>query len=97
MSVSRDWKKIAYLVHLANLGSVSHEIDCDRYPNCSSMAKLLGVTSRTIHRYIATLRMLGAPLHFDGSKNGYLFTRRWDFSAALNRWLKEHRKPIASP
>ena len=67
--------------------AVAAEIDSGVMPNCSDMAKTLKVVPRTIHRYLSTLRMLGAPLRFDGTQNGYYFAKPWSFDVALMKWL----------
>jgi predicted DNA-binding transcriptional regulator YafY len=77
-----------YLIHLRNMAAVAAEISRGTEPVAWQLAADLGVTERTIHRYIRTLRDFGAPLPLAPGK-GFRFTRRWNFEKALVRWLKE--------
>ena len=46
-----------------------------RYPNCSTLAKEIEVTPKTIQRDISFMRdQLGFPVEFDKGRNGYCFT-----------------------
>jgi predicted DNA-binding transcriptional regulator YafY len=84
-------RRIAYLVHLRNLAAIAHEIERGREPTAPELAKLLEVNPRTIHRYLATLRLFGAPLKFDVARNGFYLTRSWNFEEGLLLWLKKNR------
>ena len=47
----------------------------NHYPNCSSLAKAIEVSTKTIQRDLEYMRdQLGLPLEYDGSRHGYLYT-----------------------
>ena len=47
------------------------------YPNCSTLAKELEVTSKTVQRDIVFMReQLSMPLEYDGKRFGYYYTPR---------------------
>jgi len=46
-----------------------------QYPNCSSLAKVIEVSTKTIQRDIEYMRdQLGLPLAYDGPRHGYFYT-----------------------
>jgi predicted DNA-binding transcriptional regulator YafY len=58
------------------LQEIHHEIKEGRRPNTSSLAKRLGVSSKTVQRDIDYLRdELDAPIEFDRESNGYRYGR----------------------
>lgn len=47
----------------------------ERYPNCSSLAKAIEVSSKTIQRDIEYMRdQLALPIEYEGSKHGFCYT-----------------------
>ncbi|TDU67139.1 proteasome accessory factor B [Prosthecobacter fusiformis] len=51
-------------------------IRAGRYPNCSSLAKEIEVTRKTIQRDVSFLReQWGLPLEYDAERNGYHYTQ----------------------
>lgn len=47
-----------------------------RYPNCSTLAKEIEVTPKTIQRDINFMRdQLGLPLEYHSTKHGYYYTQ----------------------
>jgi len=80
----------AYQQHLRNLAALDREIRAGRLPNASTMARTLGVHARTVHRYVAFLRLeLRAPLRWDARRNGFTYRRQWNFGKALLAWLAQ--------
>lgn len=65
-----------YRSQFRRLAELDREIRAGRYPNCFSFAKDWEVSRRTIARDIEFLKEKGAPLEFDGAKNGYRYTDR---------------------
>lgn len=62
-------------VRLRRLNQIDFEIRSGTYPNCSSLAKKYGTSTRTILRDIEILESeFGAPVAFDTHKNGYYYT-----------------------
>jgi len=59
---------------LVRLVRIDGELRSRRWPNASTLAKLLEVNERTIHRDIDCLRdQLGAPIEYDSSRHGYYY------------------------
>jgi predicted DNA-binding transcriptional regulator YafY len=59
---------------LVRLVRIDGELRSKRWPNASTLARLLEVTERTIHRDIDCLRdQLGAPIEYDYSRHGYYY------------------------
>src|SRR5712692_7844444 len=59
---------------LVRLVRVVGDLLSRRSPNATSLAKLLEVNERTIHRDIDCLRdQLGAPIEYDQSRHGYYY------------------------
>jgi predicted DNA-binding transcriptional regulator YafY len=59
------------------LQAIHHEIKEGRHPNTSSLAKQLGVSSKTVQRDIDYLRdELDAPIEFRRDENGYAYARK---------------------
>ena len=86
-------RQFAYLAHLRNLATVAAAIADGDMPTAPELAALVGVDERTIYRYLTMLREFGAPLPASpGNRDGYRFTRRWDFGGALLRWLKRDNR-----
>ena len=58
------------------LQTIHHEIKERRFPNASSLAETLGVSSKTVQRDLDYLRdELEAPIEFDRGENGYFYSR----------------------
>lgn len=58
------------------LQAIHHEIKEGRYPNASTLATRLGVSSKTVQRDLDYLRdELDAPIEFDRGENGYFYSR----------------------
>lgn len=58
------------------LQTIHHEIKERRHPNASSLAEMLGVSSKTVQRDLDYLRdELEAPIEFDRQENGYFYSR----------------------
>ncbi len=58
------------------LQTIHHEIKEKRSPNASSLAQMLGVSSKTVQRDLDYLRdELDAPIEFDRQENGYFYSR----------------------
>ena len=62
-------------VRTKRLLEIDYEIRTGKYPNCNTLAKQYGISSRTILRDIQLLidEWL-APIEFDYAKNGYYYT-----------------------
>ncbi len=59
------------------LQAIHHEIKEGRYPNTSSLARQLSVSSKTVQRDIDYLRdELQAPIEFRREENGYAYARK---------------------
>ncbi|MDQ6892035.1 MAG: WYL domain-containing protein [Acidobacteriota bacterium] len=58
------------------LQTIHHEIKERKFPNASSLAQELGVSSKTVQRDLDYLRdELEAPIEFDRGENGYAYSR----------------------
>jgi len=58
------------------LQTIHHAIKERRFPNASSLARELGVSSKTVQRDLDYLRdELEAPIEFDRLENGYVYSR----------------------
>lgn len=58
------------------LQTIHHEIKERRFPNASTLAARLGVSSKTVQRDLDYLRdELDAPIEFDRLENGYAYSR----------------------
>lgn len=58
------------------LQTIHHEVKERRFPNASSLAAKLGVSSKTVQRDLDYLRdELEAPIAFDRAENGYFYER----------------------
>jgi proteasome accessory factor B len=58
------------------LQTIHHDIKEKRFPNASSLAQMLGVSSKTVQRDLDYLRdELAAPIEFDRQENGYFYSR----------------------
>ncbi len=67
--------KLAVRPALLRLAIIDEKLRTGSWPNASSLARELEVTSRTIHRDIEYLRdQRSAPIAFDPKKNGYHYT-----------------------
>jgi len=61
---------------------IDQEIRSGRFPNATSLGRLCGCTSKTIHRDLAVLRdELAAPIRYDASRMGYHYTREFGIPA----------------
>jgi len=59
----------------ARMMEIHDIVQRDNFPNATSLAKRLEVTTKTIHRDIAFMRdRFSLPLEFDASRNGYHYT-----------------------
>jgi len=65
-----------YRSQFRRLAELDRQIRAGKHPNCSSFARDYEVSRRTIARDIEFLKEKGAPLEFDGAKNGYRYTDR---------------------
>jgi proteasome accessory factor B len=62
---------------LRRLTYIHQELMRDRFPNCSSMAWELEVSTKTIQRDLDFLRdECGAPIEYDRQKHGYYYTEK---------------------
>lgn len=77
---------IAYQHHLRNIAATDAAVR-QGGANANRIAAALDVDPRTVHRYFAFLRELGAPLMWSDAAQEYRYKRRWRFAAALLRWL----------
>lgn len=83
---------LAYLAHLQNLSAVERSIRRGELRTANTLAAHLKVVTRTVYRYIDTLKNeFGAPIEFT-TERGYYLRRPWDFSAAVVQWLKRQGK-----
>jgi predicted DNA-binding transcriptional regulator YafY len=58
------------------LQTIHHEIKEHKFPNASSLAERLGVSSKTVQRDLDYLRdELEAPIEFERAENGYVYSR----------------------
>lgn len=58
------------------LQTIHHEIKESRFPNATSLASALDVSTKTVQRDLEYLRNeLAAPIEFDREHNGYFYTR----------------------
>ena len=58
------------------LQTIHHEIKEGRFPNASSLARQLSVSTKTVQRDLDYLRdELDAPIEFSRDENGYAYTR----------------------
>jgi predicted DNA-binding transcriptional regulator YafY len=58
------------------LQTIHHEIKDGRYPNATSLAAALDVSTKTVQRDVDYLRNeLAAPIEFDRDQNGYSYSR----------------------
>lgn len=71
------------------LAIISNRIASGTKPTAGILSVLTGVGERQVHRYIKTLRKLGAPIPVSHATHGYEFKSRWSFERALIRWLKD--------
>lgn len=61
---------------LARMLRIHQELQVNKCPNCSSLAKVIEVSTKTIQRDIEHMRdQLGLPIEFDAKANGYIYTR----------------------
>jgi proteasome accessory factor B len=59
---------------LVRLARIDGELRAKHWPNAATLAKLLEVNERTVHRDIDCLRdQLGAPIEYDPSRHGYYY------------------------
>lgn len=56
---------------------VSLLLQQDRAGNAADLAEALGVTKRTVHRYLETLRSIGVPVFFDEGAGRYRVSREF--------------------
>jgi proteasome accessory factor B len=62
---------------LARIHVIHGELEAERYPNCSTLADQLEVSTKTIQRDLDFMRdEFGMPLEFVPEKNGYRYTTR---------------------
>lgn len=61
---------------LARIHVIHEQLSSGAFPNCSSLADLLEVSTKTIHRDLDFMRdEFGMPLEFDPQRNGYAYTK----------------------
>ena len=78
---------MAYAQHLRNLAALDRLIRGGQSA-APTMAGAIGVTVRTVMRYLEFLREeLAAPINFDRKHNVWRYTCRWHLSVALGRWM----------
>jgi proteasome accessory factor B len=59
---------------------IDRELRNHRYPNCSGIAHIFEVSSKSIQRDIDFMRdMLNAPIEYDASRKGYFYRESWAF------------------
>jgi predicted DNA-binding transcriptional regulator YafY len=71
---------------------IHREIRSNNYPNCSRVARIFEVSSKSIQRDIDFMRdMLHAPIEYDSRKKGYFYSEEWMFdpSAFLDQQESE--------
>ena len=60
---------------LERMNYIHEQLESDKLPNCSSIAKVFEVTSKTIQRDIEFMRdRLNYPIEWDGERRGYYYT-----------------------
>jgi proteasome accessory factor B len=60
---------------LARMMKIHQKLVGNHYPNCTSLAKSIEVSTKTIQRDLEYMRdQLGLPLEYDGSRHGYVYT-----------------------
>jgi proteasome accessory factor B len=65
---------------LARIQHIDRELRNHRYPNCSGVALVFEVSSKSIQRDIDFMRdMLSAPIEYDASRKGYFYRESWTF------------------
>jgi len=68
-------KELRSRTPLLRMLTIHKRMQSGRYPNCSSLAKELEVSTKTVQRDLEYLRdQLGVPLEYDGSRHGYYYT-----------------------
>lgn len=92
MKVKRK-QPLSYLQNLVNLAAVARAIAAGGAPTADQLAELVDVSRPSVHRYLNTLRELGAPLPVDPAQRGYRFTRPWNFGRALLAWVEAQAVP----
>lgn len=63
--------------HVRRFLAIVNAIRAGDFPNKTSLAKDLKITTRTVQHYTTLLRSLGAPLEFDTDRNGFYFSKVW--------------------
>ncbi len=63
--------------HVRRFMAIVKAIRAGDFPNKTTLAKELKVTTRTVQHYMVLLRDFGAPLEFDRDKNGFYFSKEW--------------------
>ena len=60
---------------LERMNFIHEQLEADKLPNCSSIAKAFEVTPKTIQRDIEFMRdRMGYPIEWDGARRGYRYT-----------------------
>lgn len=60
---------------LERMNFIHEQLEADKLPNCSSIAKVFEVTPKTIQRDIEFMRdRMGYPIEWDGERRGYFYT-----------------------
>lgn len=68
---------------LVRMQHIDRELRNNHYPNCSSIARHLEVSSKSIQRDIEFMRdMLNAPIEYDPRRKGYCYRKPWHFNPA---------------
>lgn len=66
---------------LVRMQHIDRELRNNRYPNCSGIALLFEVSSKSIQRDIEFMRdMLNAPIEYDPQRKGYFYRESWYFN-----------------
>jgi predicted DNA-binding transcriptional regulator YafY len=63
--------------HVRRFLAIVEAIRAGDFPNKTTLAEELKITTRTAQHYTVLLRELGAPLEFDRERNGFYFSKEW--------------------
>jgi len=75
---------------LARIHIIHEELSAGRFPNCSSLAGMLEVSTKTIQRDLDFMRdEFGMPLEYDPSQNGYRYTEEVEAFPPLQIGIEE--------
>src|SRR5262245_42952828 len=84
-----------HLQFLRDLAAIHRAILHGDRTNSGTLSEALGIDRKAVFRLLEFLRQLGAPVKWDGL--GYVYSKPWDFPAALGKWTfpDDHRQASA--